>query len=81
MKTQTTRDNSQEIQLTNNKLKRTCLIHNLVAEHFLDPIEGKNFVGHINRNKKDNRVVNLVRVSLSELNTMAKNFNKNNNMQ
>ena len=34
-------------------------IHRLVASAFLEPIEGKNTVDHINRNRLDNRVCNL----------------------
>jgi hypothetical protein len=66
-----TRDNSMELQLTKDGSKKTYLLHNLMAEHFLDEIEEKECVAHINRDKSDNRLVNLVRVSHSELCRMA----------
>jgi len=72
LKTVKTRDNSQELQLANNGIRKTYLLHNLMAEHFLDSIDGKHEVGHINRNKSDNRVTNLKRVNHSELIAMAK---------
>jgi hypothetical protein len=66
-----TRDNSMELQLAKDGNKKTYLLHNLMAEQFLDEIEGKECVAHINRDKSDNRLVNLKRVSHSELCKMA----------
>lgn len=34
-------------------------IHRLVAEYFLEPIEGKNIVNHIDCNKENNHYTNL----------------------
>lgn len=81
LKTIKTRENSQEIQLTNDGVRKTYLLHNLMAEHFLPKDETKKFVFHINRNKSDNRVVNLKRVTLSELNSLAKNHKAQQNVQ
>jgi hypothetical protein len=67
LKTVKTRDNSQEIQLTDNGNRKTYLLHNLVANHFLDEIEGKELVGHIDGDKSNNKVSNLIRVTHSEL--------------
>jgi hypothetical protein len=67
LKTVKTRDNSQEIQLTDNGNRKTYLLHNLVADHFLDTIEGKESVGHIDGDKSNNKVSNLIRVTHSEL--------------
>lgn len=35
------------------------LVHRLVAAAFLEPVIGKTTVDHINRNRQDNRAVNL----------------------
>ena len=67
LKTVKTRDNSQELQLTDNGNRKTYLLHNLVADHFLDAIEGKESIGHIDGNKSNNKVSNLIRVTHSEL--------------
>lgn len=77
LKTIVTRDGSSELQLTHKGNRKTYLLHNLMAEQFLEKIEGKNVVGHINRNKLDNRLVNLKRVTHSELCIMAYNHNNN----
>lgn len=39
--------------------KKTFLVHRLVAQAFLEPIEGKQEVDHINRNRLDNTASNL----------------------
>lgn len=46
--------------------KRHFKAHRLVAEAFIDKKEGKDFVDHINRDRKDNRVENLRWVTRSE---------------
>ena len=42
------------------------LLHRLVAEHFLEKIEGKNFVNHKDGNKNNNHYTNLEWVTQSE---------------
>ena len=41
-------------------------VHRMVAELYIDKVEGKDTVNHINENKTDNRVENLEWVSLAE---------------
>lgn len=48
--------------------------NNLVVEHFLDVIPNKDFILHINHDKSDNRVENLKRATLSEVNYHSKNI-------
>jgi aspartyl-tRNA synthetase len=68
LKTIMSREGSLQLQLTKNNNKKTYLLHNLVADHYVDKVDGKLFVTHINGDKKDNRAINLKRVDLKELN-------------
>jgi hypothetical protein len=43
-------------------------VHRIIAETFLEPVEGKNYVDHINADTKDNRVENLRWVTMAENN-------------
>lgn len=46
--------------------RHTVMIHRLVAKHFLDPVEGKDFVNHIDGDKTNNHISNLEWVTKSE---------------
>lgn len=48
--------------------KKTYLVHRLVAETFIENLEGKHFVDHISRDRTDNSVVNLRWVTKQENN-------------
>lgn len=47
------------IALSKDGKHRTFLVHRLVAEAFVPPVEGKTCVNHKNLHKDDNRVENL----------------------
>lgn len=46
-------------------------VHRLVADAFLEDVEGKDQIDHINNNKEDNRLVNLKRVNNQENSSKA----------
>lgn len=52
--------------LYHNNKKKKYFRHRLVAEHFLEKIDSKNFVNHIDGNKANNNVNNLEWVTESE---------------
>lgn len=47
------------VQLRKNVKKSIFYVHRLVAEHFIDKIDGKNIINHIDENKLNNNVENL----------------------
>lgn len=52
--------------------KKTVKVHRLVADTFIDKIDGKNLVNHIDSNKSNNLVSNLEWVSSLENNCHSK---------
>ena len=54
------------IKLTKNKTKKAFFIHRLVAENFIDNLENKKEVNHIDGNKLNNNVKNLEWCTRSE---------------
>ena len=54
------------VNLYKNSRYKGYYIHRLVAEHFIEKPDGKDFVNHINENKTDNVVKNLEWVNRSE---------------
>lgn len=66
MKVQINADGYKVVSLANNKVKKTFLVHRLVAEHFIPKIEGKDLVNHIDSNKLNSHVDNLEWVNNSE---------------
>lgn len=47
------------VALNKDSKAKSCAVHRLVAETFIERIDGKKFVNHINAIKSDNRVENL----------------------
>ena len=58
MKTRLDIHGYHKVNLYNGK-KKTFRIHRLVALHYLDSVEGKNQIDHIDRDKSNNNVSNL----------------------
>ena len=58
-----------QVRLSKNGYQTTYRIHRLVAEAFIDKIEGKNCVDHINGIIDDNRSENLKWCTVKENNT------------
>ena len=54
------------INLCKNGKQKTFNIHRLVALHYLESVEGKNIIDHIDRNKTNNHISNLRWVNHSE---------------
>tara|TARA_R100001015_G_C4456993_1_gene45176 strand:- start:68 stop:535 length:468 start_codon:yes stop_codon:yes gene_type:complete len=47
------------VNLYKNNNRKLFKIHRLVALHYLDNVEGKNVIDHIDRNKTNNHISNL----------------------
>ena len=65
------------VTLRKNGKNKTCTIHKLVADAFLEKIKDKDYVDHIDGIKTNNHLGNLRYVSLSE-NSMNKSMHNNN---
>lgn len=59
MKQQTARNGYQFVYLTRDGSKKIGSVHRLVAQHFIEPVEGCPEVNHKDRDKKNNHVDNL----------------------
>lgn len=66
LKQQTNPDGYAVISLANNNVKKTFLVHRLVADHFIKKIDGKDLVNHMDGDRKNNNMENLEWVTNSE---------------
>jgi hypothetical protein len=72
------RDGSAQIQVANDTKRKTYLMHNLMAEIFMEKETGKPEIYHLNGNKLDNRLVNLAWTTHSDLCKFRKNLHNKN---
>lgn len=54
------------IKLTKNNKSKRIMLHRIIAEAFIQNLNNKPFINHINSNKKDNRIENLEWCTQSE---------------
>ena len=59
-------DGYEVIKLRNREIYRKFRVHCLVALHFIEQPEGKDFVNHIDKNRTNNTVTNLEWVTHQE---------------
>ena len=59
LKQKISKDNNCRVCLYKDKKEKTWLVHRLVAMAFLEKIEGKDYVNHIDGNRLNNSVSNL----------------------
>jgi len=57
-----------KVSLSKNNVASKKNVHRLVAEAFIERVDGKNYVDHINADTRDNRVENLRWVTMAENN-------------
>jgi len=78
LKQQLNKEGYYQVQLRNNKKPKIWSIHRLVGLHYLESVEGKNIIDHIDRNKTNNHISNLRWCNHSEntINTNVYNSNK-----
>tara|TARA_Y100000592_G_scaffold64988_1_gene101113 strand:- start:177 stop:629 length:453 start_codon:yes stop_codon:yes gene_type:complete len=60
------KDGYYKVILCKNGKSKTYRVHRLVGLHYLESVEGKNIIDHIDRNKSNNYVSNLRWVNNAE---------------
>ena len=60
-----------EVKLSKNGHRKDWMVHRLVAFAFIDQVDGKPYIDHIDGNKSNNTVKNLEWVSIAENNQRA----------
>lgn len=71
MKLKKNKHGYMEVKLSKNGHRRDWMVHRLVAFAFIDQVEGKPYIDHIDGNKANNTVKNLEWVSMAENNQRA----------
>ena len=66
LKPQINHNGYHQVNIRINGKYKTCMVHRIVAEAFLEKISGKNFVNHKDGVKANNHVLNLEWVNKNE---------------
>ena len=80
LKAQLNRDGYFLVKLYNENGWKQKYIHRLAGEHFLERVEGKTEIDHINRNKQNNHISNLRWADRSEQQINKGDYKKNSNL-
>lgn len=71
MKQKKTSHGYMEVKLSKNGHRKDWMVHRLVAFAFIDQVDGKPYIDHLDGNKSNNTVENLEWVSMAENNQRA----------
>ena len=71
LKQKVSKDNTHRVELYKDKVGKTWLVHRLVAFAFIPQVEGKEYINHIDGNRRNNNKSNLEWCNHTENNNHA----------